>query len=305
MVMMTLILGSCAKTSKTTTSNNLESILPLFDKGFTLTGYDSRYNRDIGRLDYGEKAEVTDWRIGQWGCTKNLVNSTHIKDGEADIYNDGSKILTIMNNGNFGFILDIDGSKDYVRDREAGEAWIHFILEVPSMPNKVKLSSINSIEFYLEFTLTKEINNNINYRPDLHTALFIWYLALKDLNPDSKGYGDYYWFGLPIYDYRYDYSPLFAAQDSGKEDRTNQFIVNPDGHTFLNTVVTLNEKQYLQYDAYQAVKDAYDLARSRGFMKDSAFEDLAINNIYIGWELPGNFDVSMTVDQMSLKAGKI
>ncbi|GAB3427378.1 hypothetical protein [Niabella aquatica] len=279
-------------------------LIPNFNKGFRLTGYDSRdkKNHDIGRLQYGEMADKTDWRIGQWGCTKNLINSVHTKEGNTDIYFDGSKTLKIDNKTG-GFVLDVDGSKDYTKDREVGEPWIHFILEVMPFPVKVKIADINFLDYYLEFTLTKEKNNNINFNPELHTALFIWYITLNDIDPQSPTYGEYFWFGLPIYDYRHDYSPFFAQQDSGKEDRTDKFVINPRGQDFLNSVVRLNVPQYMRHDVFGMLKDAYKLAVSRGFMKNTTFEKLSIANMYIGWELPGNFDVAMKVDKMSIKAG--
>lgn len=279
-------------------------LIPDFSKGFRLTGYDSRYkeNHDIGRLPYGEMAKTTDWRIGQWGCTKNLINSVHTKEGNTDVYFDGSKTLKI-DNSRGGFVLEVDASKDYTKDRKEGEPWIHFILEVMPFPTRVKVGDINFLDYKLEFSLSKVINNNINYNPELHTALFIWYITLNDMDPQSPTYGDYFWFGLPIYDYRHDYSPFFAQQDAGKEDKTDKFIINPKGQDFLNSVVRLKAPQKIQKDVLGMLKDGYELAVSRGFMKNTIFEKLSITSMYIGWELPGNFDVAMNVDKMSIKAG--
>ncbi len=279
-------------------------LIPSFEKGFRLTGYDSRFpeNHDIGRLEYGQMAEKTDWRIGQWGSHHNLIDAVHTKEGNTDVYFDGAKTLKI-NNDTGGFVLDVDGSKDIEGDRVEGEEWLHFILEVMPFPTKAKMKDINFLEYYLEFKLTKEVNNLVNYNPDLHTALFIWYITLNDLDPASPTYGDYFWFGLPIYDYRHDFSPYFAQQDSGKEDRTDKFIVNLAGDTFLNSIVSLNVQQYMQFDAYEALKQSYDLAVSRGFLKNTKFENMSISSMYIGWELPGNFDVSIVVDKISIKTG--
>lgn len=287
-----------------TTPTEIE-LIPGFEKGFTLTGYDSRYpeNHDIGRLEYGEQADVTHWRIGQWGATKNLIDSVHTIENNVHYYKDGSKTLAINDNTG-GFTLGVDGSKDYTKDRADGEEWIHFILEVMPFPNKVQIKDLDYIDYYLEFTLTKAINNNIAYNPNLHTALFIWYITLNNLNPKSPGYGDYMWFGVPVYDYRYDYSPFFAQQDSGKEDRTDKFIVNLAGETVLHDTVTLDIPQILSVDVYPHLKNAVSLAKERGFLTQTTLEDLSIGSMYIGWELPGNFDVSMDVDVISIKVGK-
>lgn len=304
MINSILMVGCNVNTTDLTENYEIE-LIPSFSKGFRLTGYDSRYpeNHDIGRLEYGEMAAETDWRIGQWGSNHNLINAIHTVDGNTDVYYDGAKKLVIKNENN-GFILDVDGSKDIQGDRVEGQEWLHFILEVMPFPTKVKMKDINFLEFYLEFKLTKEINNLENFNPNLHTALFIWYITLNDLDPESPTYGDYFWFGLPIYDYRHDYSPFFAQQDSGKEDRTDKFIVNLAGDTFLNSIVSLNVQQYMQFDAYQSLRDSYDLAVERGFLKNTKFENMSIASMYIGWELPGNFDVAMDVNAISIKTGK-
>lgn len=300
------MVGCNVQTTDLTETDTYEiELIPSFSKGFRLTGYDSRFpeNHDIGRLEYGEMASQTDWRIGQWGSNHNLINAVHTVVGNTDEYYDGAKKLVIKNANN-GFILDVDGSKDIEGDRVEGQEWLHFILEVMPFPTQVKMKDINFLEYYLEFKLTKEVNNLENFNPNLHTALFIWYITLNDLDPESPTYGDYFWFGLPIYDYRHDYSPYFAQQDSGKEDRTDKFIVNLAGDTFLNSIVSLNVQQYMQFDAYQSLKDSYDLAVERGFLKNTKFENMSIASMYIGWELPGNFDVAMDVNAISIKAGK-
>lgn len=294
------LLMGCKKNNKDPYTIEL---IPSFEEGFRLTGYDSRIkeNHDIGRLDYGKKSEITDWRIGQWGCINNLLNATHTKRGNTDIYFDGAKTLEIDNDTG-GFVLGIDGSKDFIGNRTEGQEWPHFILEVMPFRNPVCVKDINFLEFYLEFELTKEVNKTTNFNPDLHTALFIWYITLNDYGPDGRT-RDYFWFGLPIYDYRHDFSPFFAQQDSGKEDRTDKFIVNLAGDTFLSDIVGLNIPQYMHFDAYEALEEAYNLAVRRGFLKGTKFENMCIGSMYIGWELPGSFDVSMSVYNISIKTG--
>lgn len=295
-------LVGCKKNNEEREPYEIE-LIPSFEEGFRLTGYDSRIkaNHDIGRLDYGKKSEVTDWRIGQWGCINNLIDAEHTTRGNTDIYFDGAKTLEINNNTG-GFVLGIDGSKDFIGDRVAGQEWPHFILEVMPFRNPVFIRDINFLDFYLEFELTKVENKTVSFNRDLHTALFIWYITLNYLSPDGTT-SDYFWFGLPIYDYRHDFSPFFAQQDSGKEDRTDKFIVNLAGDTFLNDVVDVDMPQYMLFDAYESVKMAYDIAFSRGFLKDTVFEDMKIGSMYIGWELPGSFDVSMSVYKISIKTG--
>ena len=52
------------------------------------------------------------------------------------------------------------------------------------------------------------------------------------------------------------------------------------------------------------IRHAFELAQSRGFLKNTKYENLGITSMYIGWELPGTFDVGMDVNNMKLLAGK-
>ena len=62
------------------------------------------------------------------------------------------------------------------------------------------------------------------YTPGLPTAQVTLFLTIQNRNEQSTAYGDFFWFGLPLYDYRYEDIPEYAAQDLGKEDATRKFI---------------------------------------------------------------------------------
>ncbi|MFR5103002.1 MAG: hypothetical protein ACLTE4_10665, partial [Christensenellaceae bacterium] len=69
-----------------------------FNEGFVLTGFDSRpeFNqRHIGEIDYGLDDLDPVWRIGQWGCLKNLVNAEYSQNSGVDVFEDGSKVLKV------------------------------------------------------------------------------------------------------------------------------------------------------------------------------------------------------------------
>lgn len=60
----------------------------------------------------------------------------------------------------------------------------------------------------------------------------------------------------------------------------------------------------LNRDMLPTIQYAFKLAQERGFMKNTKYENLGITSMYIGWELPGTFDVGMDVQNMRLLAGK-
>lgn len=305
-VLMFLLMG-CSTGITNEKPSGETNILPdqHFEQGFILTGFDSRPEygqRHIGEIDYGEEGLDPTWRIGQWGCRKNLVDAAYTQEDGVDVFKDGSKVFKV-NRQTGAFTLDVNAEKDGVYadgPREANEPWIHFILEVPQFSDYTKLKDIDYLTFYLEFQLTKAQNQcGAGYNPDLHSSMFLWYVTVSDLTNPSE----YLWFGLPIYDNRRDYSSEFAQQDGGKEDSTTAFIYNPSGDKFLNMPVKVGNYNVLSHDVLPLINYAFDLAQSRGFMKNVKYDNLGITSMYIGWELPGTFDVGMDVYDMRILAG--
>lgn len=309
-----LMLMTMTGCSQPTSSDgeDMYDILPdsHFEQGFVLTGFDSRpeYNqRDIGRIDYGEEGLEPMWRVGQWGCLANLAydGATYTQEDGFDVFRDDKNSKTLKVNRTTGaFSLNIDATADGVYadgPRENNEPWPHFILEVPQFPEFLMLKDTDFLTFYLEFTLNKSENHcGEAYDPGLHSAMFLWYVTVADVTDTSQ----YFWFGLPIYDNRKPFSDEFAAQDGGKEDSTDAFIYNPAGNTFLDMPVTVGVPNLLSRDMLPTIYYAFDLAQQRGFMQNTKKENLCITLMYIGWELPGTFDVGIDVHKMNLFAGK-
>lgn len=284
-----------------------------WSNGFILTGFNSTQvgnrpaERDIGRINFDTVVEKPTWRIGQWGCLKNLAYPSATRNfvNGWDIFRDDSTDYSKelkLNRATGEFSLNVAATKDGIYadgPRTANEPWIHFILEIPSFNRRQKVSELEYLTFYLEFMLNKSENHNgDDYDTNLHSAMFLWYVTLRDCNN-----GDYMWFGLPIYDNRHTYSPEYAMQDGGKEDSTDKFIFNPAADGFLDLPVTAGIRNVLNKDMLPTIEKAFGTAKERGFLKNSAWEDMEISLMYIGWELPGTFDVGMDVYAMKLLGG--
>jgi len=140
------------------------------------------------------------------------------------------------------------------------------------------------------------------FNPDLHTAQFSQYFTIQDNNKDSESYGDFFWFGLPFYDYRYENIELYAAQDIGKDDASNKFIFSVASRNIFDG--TLHDKQWITIDKdiLPFIKEAFKTAQERGYLTGSKFEDLAITTMNTGWEVPGTFDCGIVLESPSLTA---
>ena len=304
-VCLCMLMGCSPKTPPVAGETELIPDL-AFNEGFVLTGFDSRpeFNqRHIGEIDYGLENLDPVWRIGQWGCLKNLVNAEYSQNSGVDVFEDGSKVLKVnRKTGAYSLYCNAETDGVYANGvRKENEPWIHFILEIPQFPVFTKLKDLDYLTFYLEFQLTKGVNQcGADYDPSLHSSMFLWYITVSDLTDTSE----YFWFGLPIYDNRHAFSPEFAQQDGGKEDSTSSFIYNPAADTFLDIPVVEGTPNLLNRDMLPTIQYAFKLAQERGFMKNTKYENLGITSMYIGWELPGTFDVGMDVQNMRLLAGK-
>ena len=82
-----------------------------------------------------------------------------------------------------------------------------------------------SIDFRLLYNNTHQ---GAGYDPGMHTGHFLFFFTVQNLNWDSKGYGDYYWFGIALYDSRTHH---LAFRDAGhgfgaeKRGRINSSIM--------------------------------------------------------------------------------
>ena len=74
-------------------------------------------------------------------------------------------------------------------------------------------------------------NRGPQFNPDIHAAQFQFFLTVQNLNTKSKGFSDYYWFGVSLYDNRREVTSLFAMQDvsQARKQGTEKFIYDVPG----------------------------------------------------------------------------
>ncbi len=136
------------------------------------------------------------------------------------------------------------------------------------------------------------------YDPRIHAAQFQIFITVQDLNKDSPDYGNYLWFGVPIFDNRKRVVSTYSAPDFGG---TGKFIHTPGSERF--TKGSTHDEGWVVFDAelLPLVREGLAAAHGRGFLKglDEApsFRVTAFN---MGWEVPGTFDVGMQVRKLSL-----
>jgi hypothetical protein len=142
------------------------------------------------------------------------------------------------------------------------------------------------------------------WNPAQHTAQFTFYVTLRNGNNKSPGFGDYLWFGVPMYDARYRLPRKYAAEDVGnaKKRATNKFIFDAPGKVFTSTPAASGRWITIEHDLLRLMNEALDTAWSAGFLAESRNkQDFVLGEMNIGWEITGPIDAAMQIRDLSLQ----
>ena len=292
-----------------------------FSRGFGVSAFHANTSGGIpvGYLDYdGLKADGEDvWSVGQWGCTKSLMDAEFERNGSVIGYFDGSKTLRFDVAKTGSIALGIKGSVEYGKDEEGNyrdrlevtENWPHNIIG-QGLSGEVKGSE--RIMWEVSYTVT-ECARLTEYpvNAEMHAAQFQWFVSMYNKNPDTESYGQSVWFGFSMFDTRSMNScPAgMAAYDGGKEDNTGMFIYmfslsQVDDSLDYNVVdkpsSVVGQRRNVAVDVLPFIKAGIISAQKKGALKGASWEDMVFNSTNIGWEIPGSYDVSVDIHSMNM-----
>jgi predicted phosphodiesterase len=279
-----------------------------FRNGFLLSYPDPRKGHAVeATLDLGDSNNKPAWRLCQWGTKYSLAKAhcNHHANGSISYNNKAKSVLVgAEDSDNRDLILEIKGSSEYgTKARKYGESWPHLLIEqqiykVYPLDQLVKLYLALRIKLlYSENHMTREI-----YNPALHTAQFQMFLVVRNVNKQSKSYGNYYWFGVPFYDSRYDIPPSHKASDSGKADATGRFIYTIAGDQVYTEHLKKNQWVEINANLLPHIESGLEEAAGRGYLTDSHPSDYAVTEMNLGWELPGTFNASIQIRDLEILA---
>ena len=276
-----------------------------FRNGLSLKGTSSAHSPTGKYLSPFGKAQINSvWELAEWESKYQLSQDMMETDGDTRIYRDPGKMISFReSDGDYHIRMDVISSNEYTAPRKAGEGWPHLLLE-QSFPEKVLLKDLKGLLLGFSGRLVGAEMKMPADRFDkgLHSAQFQLFITAQDLNPQSPGYGDYLWFGIPFYDYRYREAEVYAAKDIGKDDATGKFIYSLANRDFMKGSFHDGEWITISKDLLPEIKKAIGIARERGYLKQSAEEDLRISGMNIGWEVPGTFDVAFEFKGFNISA---
>lgn len=289
-----------------TTTNSREIIRDRnFHNGIKVQGHTTSYPAPIDTLyPFKYSTDTVYWLLPQWGSKLVMQNIPPLIVDDSIIYRNKAKKVSFFKNKSKAveITLEVIASEEYEHPRQMNEDWPHLLFE-QYFNTPLKLIRTDKLVYKTKCKLlycSDKMREQFN--PDLHTAQFSQYFTIQDNNKDSESYGDFFWFGLPFYDYRYENIELYAAQDIGKDDASNKFIFSVASRNIFDG--TLHDKQWITIDKdiLPFIKEAFKTAQERGYLTGSKFEDLAITTMNAGWEVPGTFDCGIVLESPSLTA---
>lgn len=293
------------------TGENMRRLLTdtNFKGGFNLLTTKTTNGRNLsGVLNYeGKAVGEPSWEMAQWWAPDefDFINAdfNEPSDGVYD-YRGQSRHCLIDTNKN-EITLDQNSWLEYQtlygHSRNGSENWSHFLLE-QNFKEPAKMVELEHVYVHLEFILNK--STNMDEGQPIPCAQISWYFTVTDVKNGNSQYesgdNDFYWFGLPLYDSRFDFVDDYHHVDSGFVGATNKLIYSVGSRNFLPEKIQIGKKYIIDVDILPWLKQAYNYGLMNGAMQNSNVQDLFLNYMNIGWELPGSYDVSITLKNLSV-----
>ena len=272
-----------------------------------------------GNFDYGNPNIVPVWAIDQWDSGPDLwVNRlfTDLGNGKYE-YSDSNKSKWITIDTKAPSIsLKLD-AKPYYGDnaRKEGQPWPHLLVEmgrfvnletIPAEEAKFyKVGEMEKLVVSMDVKLT-DFHDWMGAKANkkLHAAQFTMYLYVSD------SLGDFIWFGLPIFDSRFPSSTEYLAIDGGKPDASGKMIYNLATKEYLGNKSFFkdgkpypsNKSIHIQINVLPFIKRAFSIGVDKGWLKHTSANDLVVNGLNLGWEMPGTYKGEIVTKGLSVKS---
>ncbi len=270
---------------------------PRFERGFALLAPEPGRRVVIGTIP-GPAGGAPLWHIAQWNSQVPLKPSDGVRTPTAWGASNAARCVRVEADGTLTLaanaILEYGG-----RLRERGEPWPHLLVQ-QLFSREFRLRDLSAIEFSAEVRVNRcvpAVNASLN--PKLHAAQLLMFFTVQNRDRASPAFGDYLWFGIPLFDSRHRHPALYRAPDTG----TGKFIWRAPANAFTDR--SPHDGQWCRYraDLRPLMLRAVAEARERGFLQSGlAAEDHTVRSLNLGWELTGPFDVEAQIRGLTMDA---
>ncbi len=288
---------------------------PYMKNGISVLSVDGSESKAIG---FPASVGNPSWTFAQWHSRYDLRSYESLKYTQKGMAFELASYGAKDSNGNYipakvlkvdtnipSVYMELNAELEFDKPKEDGEGWPHTLLSQDFSGELVHVSEQEEIKAHIEYKVTK-FDDRMNGQADeaKHCAQLVWYVTLQNRNPDSEGFGQYIWFGFNLWDNRHSggVSPEYAAQDLGKEDATKAFIYQPASTVFFESkrMPTVGEQAKIAFNFLPLAKQSFELAKSRGYLPQTTWEDIYIGSMNFGWEVTGIYNVGVQIDTVGI-----
>jgi hypothetical protein len=289
------------------------SRLPLlddtrFERGFTVWSPEPGRHVKQGVLQPAASGAEPVWGLAQWHSRFTLADTQSEQLPGGDVrFVDGAKSVTFFaQRGEADLALGLNGSIEYEgRAPLPGDPWPHLLAERELLAHPA-VGEIQSLRFGVRYRLIRAaVQRSEGFDPRRHTAQFVFYITVQNRNRQSPGFGDYFWFGVPMYDARYRLPRAHKAVDRGSDRKpaTGKFIFNPGGERYTTDSAHDGQWVVIDKDLLPLIREGLETAWQRGYLADSQnVSDYGLGGMNTGWEVTGPWDVQMQIAGLRLEA---
>ena len=269
-----------------------------------------------GNIYFNGNTSASPWWVGAQNFSRFEIigtSPTNLGDGLFGYRNEG-KLLGVYTDtdGSTAMRMEVYADTEFVQGEERIN-WPHLLIGAEfNQTVKTKIANYDS----LVYSMGVKINSCENmmsaeeYDDSKHCAQTTAYFTLQNLDRDSKGYGEFIWFGIPIFDNRSDFPGSMCIIDgdpNADSDRgaTGAVIYVIGGEDMLEEIYGgVNPKDgkwaTASIDILPYAKAALQMAHTKGLMTNTKWEQLCVGSFNLGWEVTGVFRCSMDVKNISL-----
>ena len=253
------------------------------------------------------------WTMCQWWTPYNFVKATYSKNGETHIYENESRRLEV-NPGEGSLHMELNADMEYEEKfggpRDPAASWSHFLIQ-QNFPSELVKSPSTFEDLYVEMDVTIEESTYLGEGQPLgaECAQLLFYFCLfnrvpADSNPEEVGVnGTGMWFGVPIYDSRYDYVDRYIGGDTGFVGSTNRMIYSIPSQSYMGRgPVEMNHTYKIRIDVLDLLKEAFIYGVKNDYLPNCLWNNLYLTYMNFGWELPGQYKVSSTLSNLDIHA---
>lgn len=242
------------------------------------------------------------WDLAEWHTRQLLANvaPTITPDG-AQWANPYKRV--VVADGFLELAIDADAEWGGVY-RVAGQDWPHLLVaqtiyddSAPSANTPIHGFTSVTLSMQIELVYANHIHES-GYDPNLHACQYLMYLTLQNRNPSHPDYGNYIWFGLPLYDDRYVTLDESIDMDLG----TGHYMFRMASVNFMPASLHNQSVVNISVDLLPYLMTAVQDAITQGIFASTNLDDYFIGGMNLGFEVPGRSIATVQVRDLSIIA---